>query len=113
MKVDDVIKSMVEYMKAEAETDCGYGQGHINKCAKILERYERSLLKLKNKPDVDRIAKCIKTVVIALNKLNAKTDYSLIETDQREDLGMFIQEKALEAGLPKDDEDIMDEWREW
>ena len=102
---------MVEFMKEYP--DCGYAQKHINKCAKILKKYEKGLLALKNKADDSKIMKYVENVVNALNELNNKTEGCLIETDQREDLFVFIQEKAINAGLTNMDEDITEEWREW
>lgn len=55
----------------------------------------------------------VKRVVIALNELNIKCDYSIIKTDQREYLCPFIEEAAVVAGLTQPKDDITEEWREW
>ena len=55
----------------------------------------------------------VKEVVIALNKLNAKTDYSIIETMEREAIWEIIQTSAVECGLSNPSDDITEEWREW
>ncbi len=57
--------------------------------------------------------KCVQKVVQALNTLNEKCDYCLIETDQREYLVPFIEEAAVTAGLTIPKNDITEEWREW
>jgi len=101
---------MIEFLKEEQ--NYGYTQKHIDKCSEILKKYEDDLLAIK-KAENSIIMKKIKEVVLALNKLNEKVDYSLIETDQREDLCEFIKEKAISAGLTNTDNDITEEWREW
>ena len=54
----------------------------------------------------------VKETVLALNVLNEKCEYELIETDQREDICKFIITAVNVAGL-KTDEDVTEEWREW
>jgi len=49
----------------------------------------------------------------ASNKLNGECDYSLIETDQREDLCELITSAADHAGLESSVYDIIEEWRDW
>ena len=55
----------------------------------------------------------VKNLVLALNRLNEKTDYSLIETDARECIWEIIQSSAVECGLREASEDVTEEWREW
>ena len=116
-KLEKSIRSMVEYMDmAKQENfDCGYTQKDVNKCKKILKHYVNSLIALKRKADDQKIMKCVEKAVKALNKLNEKTGYGLIETDQREDLCLLIQNMAIETGLSNTeaDGDITEEWREW
>lgn len=117
-KFEDIIRSMADYMVADEDDDdedfdCGYSQKDIDKCSKILDDYIDELIALNGNTDCDKIMKCVEKVVKALNKLNEKTDYCLIETDQREYLCPFIEDAAVEAGLPKPKEDITEEWREW
>ena len=115
-KFEDIISSMVNYMNYEDEDgeefDCGYTQADIDKCAKILDDYIDELIALKGKADADKVMNCVKKVILALNEL---ADSPLIETDQREHLCQFIEDAAIEAGLPKPPkgEDITYEWREW
>lgn len=117
----EVLKSMVDFLYIDFETgerkeeinDVGYTQKHIDKCGKILNDYIDSLLSL-NEPKSDKeIMKCVKKVVEKLNKLNEKCDFSLIETDQREDLVPYIQKAAELAGFTSGNDDVTGEWRDW
>lgn len=115
-KNDDILRSMIDYMNFEDEDeeedfDCGYTQKEIDQCAEILDTYIDQLETCKN--DEKTIMQCVKNVILQLNALNEACDYSLIETDQREYLCSFIEEAAIEAGLPQPNDDITEEWREW
>lgn len=115
-KFEDIISSMVDYMVVDEDDedfDCGYSQKDIDECSKILDDYIDELIALNGNSDFDKLMKCVEKVVKALNKLNEKTDYCLIETDQREFLCPFIKDAAIESGLPKTNDDITYEWREW
>ena len=59
------------------------------------------------------VMSAVKAAVLALNQLNAKCDYSLIETDQREDLAMLVIKAAESVGVGNGKNDITEEWREW
>jgi len=115
-KNDDILRSMIDYMNFEDEDDdedfdCGYTQADIDKCGEILDAYIDDLMSANQ--DQPKIMESVKCVIIALNKLNVKCDYSLIETDQREYLCQFIENAAIVAGLPQPKDDITEEWREW
>jgi hypothetical protein len=55
----------------------------------------------------------VKKVVLSLNRLNEKTEYSLIETDARESIWEIIQNSAVARGLKDVPDDVTEEWREW
>ena len=117
-KFEKIISSMVEYMNLEGESDedlgdCGYTQDEIDACVKILDDYIDELIELGDNSSEDAIMASVKKVVLALNELNERADYSLIETDQREYLCPFIQDAAINAGLPLTPVDITEEWRMW
>ena len=57
--------------------------------------------------------KHVKTLVLALNKLNEKTDYCLLETEERESICEIIQESAIACGLSDPSDDITEEWRDF
>jgi len=114
-KFEHIIRSMVDYMNYEDEDgddfDCGYTQSDIDECCKILDDYIDELIMLGDNPSADKIMESVKNVVLALNKLTENKP--LIETDQREYLCPFIENAAIEAGLPQTSEDITYEWRNW
>ena len=102
-KFEKIIASMADYLTVMVEEhpdeDCRYTQEHIDECGKVLDGYIDELVALNGNTSSDKILTCVKNVVIALNELNVKTGYSLIETDQREYLYDFIVKVAVEAGL--------------
>lgn len=56
---------------------------------------------------------CVKTAVLALNDLNERTEYGMIETEEREILWEFLQTAAVDAGLQNVPDDVTEEYREW
>lgn len=57
--------------------------------------------------------KIVKKTVLALNALNEKCEYELIETEQREDIAEIIILAGYLKGFNDRDDDITEEWREW
>jgi len=115
-KNEDILRSMIDYLnfaleESDDDSDCGYTQENIDECAAILDNYIDELEKCKQ--DETLIMECLKNVILELNNLNEKCDYSIIETDQREYLCPFIEDAAVAAGLPQPKGDITEEWREW
>ncbi len=106
---DNVVSVMLDYMSEDE--DCGYTKKDVQKCEIVLVEYIDNLSQL-DQPTDKSIMQQVKKVVVSLNKLNAKTDYCLIETDARENIWQIIQNSAAECGL-KTEEDITEEWREW
>ncbi len=107
---EKVVSAMLEYMSEDE--DCGYSKKDVKKCERVLLKYLDKISSLKNPTD-ELVMEQVKNVVLALNKLNDKTDYSLIETDAREDIWQIIQDSAVECGLSPTIEDVTEEWREW
>ncbi len=110
-----LISGMLNYMKPEDEDDdfeCSYTEEDVQKCDKILSEYTDELKKLDPPGDEKAIMRVVKRVVLALNKLNEKADFEMIETDQREQLYEYISTAAQASGL-KSDDDITEEWRDW
>ena len=101
---------MTEFMN-DCE-DCGFTKKDIAKCETLILEY---LVALENitKPTNKEIMKYVKKLVLALNKLNEKTDYCLLETEERESIWEIIQNSAVECGLTDPEDDITEEWREW
>ncbi len=107
---ENVVAAMLDYMSEDE--DCGYSKKDVKKCERLLLKYLKKLCSLKNPTD-EVIMEQVKSVVLALNKLNEKTDYCLIETDAREDIYQIIQDSAVECGVSPTIEDVTEEWREW
>ena len=108
---EEIVDSMLDFMEVCGE-DCGYTKKDVTKCGELVVDYLTSLSKLKNPNDAE-IMKQVKKLVLALNKLNEKTDYSLIETEERESLWEIIQDAAVASGLQDCPDDVTGEWREW
>lgn len=107
---ENVVDAMLDYMVEDE--NCGYSKRDVQKCKHLLLEYIDKLNSL-TLPTEELIMEQVKKIVLALNKLNAKTDYCLIETDAREVIWQIIQDSAVECGLPPTIEDVTEEWREW
>ena len=92
--------------------DCGFTQKDIAKCETLILEYLVALESI-IEPTNKEIMKHVKKLVLALNKLNEKTDYCLLETEERESIWEIIQNSAVECGLTNPEDDITEEWREW
>lgn len=110
MLAETVIGPMLSFM-SEYE-DCEYTKKDVLKCESILQEYLDSLGALSS-PSEKEIMKCVKKAVLALNKLNEKNDYALLETEERENIWELIQTSAVDSGLQDPSDDITEEWREW
>jgi hypothetical protein len=117
-----IIEAMVSYMKyggAEDEADedydpdfdAGYTQENIDQCDSILLDFLANV-QAHSGAQASVIMNDVKTLVLALNALNEKCDYTIIETDQREDICALIGDAANKAGVTLES-DATDEWREW
>ena len=107
---ETVIVPMTEFM-IDCE-DCGFTQKDIAKCEALILEYLVALESI-TEPANKEIMKHVKKLVLALNKLNEKTDYCLLETEERESIWEIIQNSAVECGLTNPEDDITEEWREW
>ena len=115
----EVTAPMLAYYHSwSAEGEGSYTEKHIQKCADLLDAYAVELAAIEAPAGAKRdkkILSAVKKVVLALNKLNEKTDYELLETDERESICVLIHDAAVGAGLsvlPEDD-DVTGEWREF
>ncbi len=116
----DILKTMKDYLyndfetgeKSEFANDVGYTQSDIDECGKILDRYIDNLINIGKAKSHRQILLYVKSVIEELNVLNERCNYSIIETDQREELVPYILKAAI-AGLVIGEEDITEEWREW
>lgn len=76
---------------------------------KLIKDY---LGQLENVDSKDEAMKIVEKTVLALNDLNEKCEYELIETDQREDIAEIIILAGNPKGFNSRDEDITEDWRE-
>ncbi|PPJ44400.1 hypothetical protein C0075_26880, partial [Rhizobium sp. KAs_5_22] len=91
---------------AQDGADAGYGEAEIDECERILERFLASLRnavadgeRVPSRAALDRTARAaVEQTVRALNALNARCRYNLIETDQREGLCEMIRSALAEIG---------------
>lgn len=110
-KVDEtVIAPMLSFM--EDWDDCDYTVADAEACKALLYAYLEALAAMKEPSDA-AIMEQVRTLVLALNTLNEKTDYTLIETDAREAICEVIQTSAIDCGLKEYGDDVTEEWRDW
>lgn len=103
----DLKKNMEDYMH---ENDPSYTQDNVNECILLLSDYVVRVLGSKHREEAMEI---VKSTVLKLNDLNEKCDFSLIETNEREQIAEIIILAGHEKGYNTVDEDITEEWREW
>jgi len=103
----DLKKNMEDYMN---EAHPSYDQSDIEECLSILTDYTIRVLATKSK---DEGMEIVKSTVLKLNDLNEKCDFSLIETNEREQIAEIIILAGNEMGYNSVDEDITEQWREW
>ena len=117
---DEVLTPMRNYLKICLDV-CGetdFSDRHIEKCADLMREYGKTLSNLTVPQGAVRdkkIMAAVKKLVLALNKLNEKTDYAMLETEERDSICVLVQEFAVACGLtdiPEDD-DVTGEWREF
>ena len=109
---------LANYRSWSAEGEGGYTEKHIRKCANLLDAYAKTLASLGTPvgPKRDKqIMTVVKHLVLDLNKLNAKTAYEMLETDERDNICVLVTEAAVQAGLTEtpEDGDVTGEWREF
>lgn len=108
---ETVIASMM-FMLDDEDADGMFSREDVAECEQLICGYLEELAKLTD-PDDAAIMQQVKALVLALNDLNERTDYSLIETEEREAVWQIIQDSAVECGLQNYSDDITEEWREW
>ena len=100
-------KNMEDYMH---ENNPSYTQDDVDLCIATLSDYVIKVFATESK---DEGMKIVKSTVQMLNDLNEKCDYSLIETNEREQIAEIIILGGHGKGYNAVDEDITEEWREW
>ena len=107
---ETVIEPMLELMEEWDDED--YTEEDVRECERLIHSYLDALGAMQNPTDED-IMQEVKVLVLALNDLNEATDYSLIETGEREAIWEIIQTGAIDCGLQEASDDITEEWRDW
>lgn len=105
-----VIAPMTEYLQG-CKT-CGYSEQDVAECRALILAYLDALEGL-DAPANQEIMEQVRVLVLALNELNEKTDFCLLETDEREAICEIIQSSAVACGLSDAEDDVTEEWREW
>ncbi|WP_343657916.1 hypothetical protein [Chryseobacterium sp.] len=103
----DLKKNMEDYMH---ENDPSYTQNDVDLCIATLSDYVIKVFATGSKGEGMEV---VKSTVLKLNELNEKCDYSLIETNEREQIAEIIILAGHEKGYNAVDEDVTEEWREW
>ena len=116
---DEVIVPMQNYLSICLEDgEADFSEKHISKCADVMRDYAKTLSEMtlpKGAARDKKIMAAVKKLILSLNKLNEKTDYAMLETEERDNICVLVQDFAIACGLvalPEDD-DITGEWREF
>lgn len=104
---DDLKKSMLDFIKTG---NAEYGEKDANECFFIIDNF---LIDIKNSKSKKDGLSIVKNAILQLNNLNKKTNFSLIETMERENIAEIINLAGYEKGYNSKDEDITEQWREW
>jgi len=94
-----------------------YTQENCDKAATIFDNLIMGLIELgQNALENDKVA-LFKTAIISLNVLDKSLNEEFIESMERDDLAMLVDDITDAAGLDPDDygdgEGLASEWREW
>ena len=103
----DLRKSMIDYIKTG---NANYNEKDVKKCISIIDKF---LIDIKNSKSKEDGLLIVKNTVLQLNNINKKTNFSLIETMERENIAEIINLAGYEKGYNSKDEDITEQWREW
>ena len=103
----DLRKSMIDYIKTG---DANYNEKDVKKCISIIDKF---LIDIKNSKSKEDGLLIVKNTVLQLNNINKKTNFSLIETMERENIAEIINLAGYEKGYNAKDEDVTEQWREW
>jgi hypothetical protein len=99
---------LLDFIEGEDEPD--YSSEDVTACITSLLEFMSSI-----ESEVQTLESAkdhIKTLVLSLNNLNESCDDCLIDTNQREDICLFI-EKVITAANVEFTSDVTEEWRMW
>ena len=103
----DLRKLMIDYIKTG---NANYNEKDVKKYISIIDKF---LIDIKNSKSKEDGLLIVKNTVLQLNNINKKTNFSLIETMERENIAEIINLAGYEKGNNSKDEDITEQWREW
>ena len=103
----DLRKLMIDYIKTG---NANYNEKDVKKYISIIDKF---LIDIKNSKSKEDGLLIVKNTVLQLNNINKKTNFSLIETMERENIAEIINLAGYEKGYNSKDEDITEQWREW
>ena len=98
---------MIDYIKTG---NANYNEKDVKKYISIIDKF---LIDIKNSKSKEDGLLIVKNTVLQLNNINKKTNFSLIETMERENIAEIINLAGYEKGYNAKDEDITEQWREW
>ena len=111
-EVQSLLKSiqygMLDFIEGEDEPD--YSSEDVTACITLLLEFMSSMES--DTQTIESAKDHVKALVLSLNELNHECGYSLIETDQREEICEFIQKTVTIVGVALNG-DVTEEWREW
>ncbi|SDY48989.1 hypothetical protein SAMN04487939_102375 [Lysobacter sp. yr284] len=119
----EILDGMRSYMEdlAQDGADAGYGAAEIDECERVIDAFLAALRnavvdgeRVPSPAQLDRTARAaVEQAVRALNTLNARCRYNLIETDQREGLCELVRSALAGIGALRGQDDPTEPWREW
>jgi len=87
-----------------------YSKAHVEECLTILRQFGETLDGIS---DHANAMESVKRTIFRLNELNDRGGGALIETDQGEDICMYIIKYCMMTGHLEHFEDVTEEWRDW
>ncbi|WP_117194081.1 hypothetical protein [Rhizobium terrae] len=100
------------WREAMAEGDELFNEADIAKAEMGLNTFVDKVKEATGKADAQAIRTAVRDVILLINEINGTS--GMIETLERDELGVFIDTVVKAAGFTlRDDEDITAEWREW
>lgn len=107
----DLISGMLDYI-SDTDEEHSYKKVDVEIVDKLIDTFILCLEKIEN-PTKEIVMGHVKSVVLSLNSLHEISDFSLIETYQRELLCDLIFLAVKNTGIKIPDEDFTEQWREW
>lgn len=107
----ELLDGMLDYI-SDINKEHDYTKVDVEIVDKLIDTFIYCLEKIES-PTEQIVMENVKNFVLSLNSLNEISDFSLIETDQRELLCDLIFVAVKNTGIKVSDEDFTEQWREW